>query len=181
MYEAKKDDVGLSNIQKLRQENIKYLYHFTDEVNIESIRKHGLMSAANLIDNTITSKMNSDAASRSMDASASLGNFVRLSFCSDNPMMHVALSEGRISVPTLLKIKLEVVSRPGVRFADCNATRLDARQSTNPSIVRFDVAKKKSQFDVAPALQRFYQAEVLVPSPIPPHLIDFPSKEDAIT
>ena len=64
-------------------------------------------------------------------------------------MMHVALSEGRISVP---KIKLEVVSRPGVRFADCNATRMDARQSTNPSIVRFDVVKKKSQFDVTSAL-----------------------------
>jgi len=91
-------------------------------------------------------------------------------------MMHVALAEGRISVPMLLKIKLEVVSRPGVRFADCNAVRSDARQSTNPSIVRFDVVKKKSQFEVVPALQKFYQAEVLVPSPIPPHLIDFPSK-----
>ena len=91
-------------------------------------------------------------------------------------MMHVALVERRISVPILLKIKLEVVSRPGVCFADCNATRLDARKSTNPSIVHFDVVKKKSQFDVAPSLQRFYQAEVLIPSPIPPHLIDFPSK-----
>ena len=134
------------------------------------------MSATNLIDNKITSKMNSDAASRSMDVSANLENFVRLSFCSDNPMMHVALAEGRISVPMLLKIKLEVVSRPGVCFADCNATRLDARKSTNPSIVHFDVVKKKSRFDVAPSLQRFYQAEVLIPSPLPPHLIDFPSK-----
>ena len=28
-----------------------------------------------------------------MDASANLENFVRLSFCPDNPMMHVALAE----------------------------------------------------------------------------------------
>ena len=87
--EVKSEVTPISNIQKLRQENIKVLYHFTDEANIESIRTHGLMSAVNLIDNSITSKMNSDAASRSMDASASLENFVRLSFCSDNPMMHV--------------------------------------------------------------------------------------------
>ena len=68
--EVKKDAVAISNIQKLRQENIKFLYHSTDEANIESIRKHGLMSATNLIHNKITSKMNSDATSRSMDAFA---------------------------------------------------------------------------------------------------------------
>ena len=68
--EVKQDFPSIANIQKLRQEGAKFLYHFTDEVNIESIRKHGLMSASNLIDNTITSKMNSDAASRSMDVSA---------------------------------------------------------------------------------------------------------------
>ena len=36
--------------------------------------------------------------------------------------------------------------------------------------------KKNNQFDVAPGLQRFYQAEALIPSPIPPDLIEFPSK-----
>ena len=83
-------------------------------------------------------------------------------------MMHVALADKRIAVPMLLKIKLEVVSRPGVCFSDCNATRLDARISKHLT--------KKSHFDVIKELQRFYQAEVLIPSPIPPHLIKFPSK-----
>src|SRR6478672_415588 len=81
----------------------------------------------------------------------------------------------------MLQIKLEVVSRPGVRFFDSNATRSDARQSTNPSIVRFDVVRAKSQGDVEKSLQRFYQAEVLVPSPIPPHLIVFPKKSLKLT
>src|SRR6478672_9793977 len=81
----------------------------------------------------------------------------------------------------MLQIKLEVVSRPGVRFFDSNATRGDARQSTNPSIVRFDVVRAKSQGDVEKSLQRFYQAEVLVPSPIPPHLIVFPKKSLKLT
>ncbi len=63
-----------------------------------------------------------------------------------------------------------------MRFFDCNATRGDARQSSNPSIVHFDVVRAKKQEDVEKGLQKFYQAEVLVPSPIPPHLIDFPKK-----
>jgi hypothetical protein len=86
-------------------------------------------------------------------------------------MMYVAYKEGRISKPTLLEIELEVVSRPGVQFTDSNATRLDARHSTNPNIVRFDVVKAKTLYDVAPELRRFYQAEILVPSPLLAHLI----------
>ena len=123
------------------------------------------MSASNLLENAVSSKMNSDERS-----SADLQNYVRLSFCSNNPMMYVALAAGRIAQPMLLKIKLEVVSRPGVCFFDCNATRQDARQSKNPNIVRFDVVKAKSDYAGVKPLQRFYQAEVLVLSPIPPHL-----------
>jgi hypothetical protein len=74
----------------------------------------------------------------------------------------------------VLQIKLEVVSKPGVLFFDCNATRRDAIQSCSPDVVRFDIVKAANQFGVAAELQRFYQAEILVPSPIPPHLIVFP-------
>ena len=63
-----------------------------------------------------------------------------------------------------------------MRFTDCNATRIDARHAANPNIVRFDVVRARSMFDVAPDLQRFYRAEVLVPSPLPRHLIIIPSK-----
>ena len=65
------------------------------------------MSASNLIASAISSTMNFDEVSRSLDASE---NFVRLSFCAKNPMMYVAYKEGRISKPTLLEIKLEFVS-----------------------------------------------------------------------
>ena len=43
------------------------------------------------------------------------------------------------------------------------------------------VVRAKSQGDVEKSLQRFYQAEVLVPSPIPPHLIVFPKKSLKLT
>ena len=37
--------------------------------------------------------------------------------------MYVSKKEGRINDPVVLKIKLEAVSRPGVMFSDCDATR----------------------------------------------------------
>ena len=70
------------------------------------------MSGATLIEKSIESKMNSDALSRSIDSQADLENYVRLSFGRNNPMMHQALAEGRISEPVMLQIKLEVVSVP---------------------------------------------------------------------
>jgi ssDNA thymidine ADP-ribosyltransferase, DarT len=91
-------------------------------------------------------------------------------------MLFIALDEKRINTPVLLEVKLEAVSRPGVLFSDCNATKNGSVQSASPSIVHFDVVKEKSHFAVDPLLRHFYQAEVLVPSPIPPHLIVFPDK-----
>src|SRR4051794_5185627 len=57
------------------------------------------------------------------------------------------------------------------------ATQLASMRGTQP--IRASCASmlfERSMFDVAPDLQRFYQAEVLVPSPLPRHLIIIPSK-----
>ena len=89
-------------------------------------------------------------------------------------MKHIAKNEGRISRPVVLQIKLEAVLKPGVLFFDCNATRRDAVQSSSPNVVRFDVVKAVNQFRITAELRRFYQAEVLVPSPVPANLIVFP-------
>jgi hypothetical protein len=89
-------------------------------------------------------------------------------------MQYVVVKEKRVQNLVMLRINLQVVSRPGVLFSDCNATRTDSIRSSSPKIVRFDVIQKQDQFEVAPELKKFFQAEVLVPSPIPPHLIAFP-------
>jgi hypothetical protein len=68
----------------------------------------------------------------------------------------------RISEPVVLRVKLEAVSRPGVMFSDCNATRHDATFSSRPDIVRFEFVKAENAFRVPELLRRFYQAEVLV-------------------
>ena len=122
------------NIVTLKRNGIEKLYHFTDAANLPSIEKHGLMSASNLVESGIASTMNSNDLSRSVDESTNLENFVRLSFCPNNPMMYVAYNEGRVSQPVRLEIKLEAVSRPGVRFTDCNAIRADARHSPNSAL-----------------------------------------------
>ena len=148
-----------SALATLRAKGIKTLYHFTDQSNVASIRIHGLMSASTLVTNSIASTMNSDEASRQLDAKAGLENYVRLSFCEKNPMLYVSLNEGRISKPVMLQVRLEALAKNGVLFSDCNATRLDASVSEDP-IVRFDVVKAKTQYDVAKPLRQFYQAEV---------------------
>ena len=161
-------------IDVLRSKDIEVLYHFTDAANLESIREHGLLSASCLSQQSMKAVMNSDAKSRAMDKQMGLENFVRLSFNRENPMLYVAKNESRISRPVMLQIKLEVVSRPGVLFFDCNATRHDAVESSSPNVVRFDIVKAANQFGVATELRHFYQAEILVPSPVPPDLIVFP-------
>jgi len=65
------------------------------------------------------------------------------------------LQQGRISRPVLLKIKLEVVSRPGILFSGVVV-------SNRPEHINFDVVKLKNMFDAPPELRHLYQAEVLV-------------------
>jgi hypothetical protein len=170
----KPSDASVTNIVHLRNQGIKVLYHFTDAANLESVRKNGLMSASSLQNQDLPSVMNSSELSRKLDRSKGLQDYVRLSFNDKNPMLFKALKEKRISKLVMLEIKLEVVSRPGVLFFDRNAAKTGALQSTSPDIVRFDVVKASSHFAVDENLKQFYQAEVLVPSPVPPHLIVFP-------
>ena len=135
------------------------------------------MSAAVLLKKSIPSKMNSDALSRDLDAKAGLQDYVRLSFCSNDPMMHVAKKENRIGTPVLLRVHLDALFRPGAKFSDCNATRRDASIADTPTQVCLALTTQQSAFDVPTHLRKFYQAEVLVPSPVPAEFIIFPKTD----
>jgi len=169
-----------SNLEILQAHGIVSLFHFTDSSNLVSIRKHGLLSASALQDQLINAKMNSDEASRKLDVRLGLENYVRLSFNASNPMKFVATKHKRIGDVVTLKINLGVVLRPGVLYCDCNATRKEAVKSESPIVVHFDVVRAISQFEVPLKERRFYQAEVLVPSPIPPEFIIFPVKTQCV-
>ena len=88
--------------------------------------------------------------------------------------MYVAKKERRISDPVVLKICLDVLLRPGILFSDVNATKSGAVLTNRPNHVRFDAVKVQSAFDLPLALRKYYQAEVLIPSPVPPEFITFP-------
>ena len=168
-----------TNVKTLRDHAITTLYHFTDASNLESIRKNGLLTCKKLHEMKLSAKTNSSDLSRKLDARKGLSDFVRLSFCKKHPMMYIALREERISVPVVLEIKLEVVSRPGVLFCEVNAATKTAKASESPNVIRFDIVKAASiQSVVDASLRPFYQGEVLVPDWIPPHLIKIP-KVDA--
>lgn len=90
-------------------------------------------------------------------------------------MMYIALKEKRISTPVVLKIKLEVVSRPGVLFCEANAAAKGVKASESPRVVRFEIVQAASQQHLSLSQRPFYQGEVLVPDCIPPHLIKIPN------
>jgi hypothetical protein len=131
------------------------LYHFTDAANLDSIREHGLLSASCLTRQSLKATMNSDEKSRAIDKQKGLENFVRLSFNKENPMKYIAKNEGRISRPIMLQVKLEVVSKQGVFFSDCNAARHDAIQSCSPNVVRFDIVKAQISLVLLPSCNAF--------------------------
>ena len=164
-------DAAEPAVDVLRRHGCLTLFHFTDASNVESIRKHGLLSASSITKQELVSTMNSDELSRNLDQACGLQDYVRLSFNANNPMRFVAVKEKRVTRPVIVVIKLEVVSRSGVLFSDCNATRKDAVISPRPEVVSFDVVKASNQFEVKQSLRHLYQAEVLVPSPLPPEFI----------
>ena len=169
-----------NNVQTLRDNGIGSLFHFTDESNLDSISKHGLLTWKKLGEQQIPAKMNSSDLSHRLDEKAGLADFVRLSFCKKHPMMYIALKNKRISKPVVLEIRLEVVSRPGVLFCAINAASTAAKASDDPTVIHFETVRARSQRSLRESERRYFQGEVLVPAWIPPHLIKIP-KSDAFT
>src|SRR4051812_32429471 len=85
-------------------------------------------------------------------------------------MMFSATKDGRLAEAVVLEVDLDVVSLPGVLFADRNAAASEAVVSSSPEVVLC-----RDQFAVSSSDRPFYQAEVLVPANVPPHFIHFPS------
>ena len=90
-------------IQVFRENGIESLFHFTDASNLESIRKHGLVSWVKIDEEKLVALKNSSETSRHLDESKGLADYKK------NPMIFE-----RILRPVPLRINLQVASRPGV-------------------------------------------------------------------
>ena len=107
-------------------------------------------------------KPGGDDTSRSLDCRYGLQNYVRLSFCSDLPMMYRLQQQGYNLV--LLKVKIDVATFEDTLFSDMNAT--DNNHSCGGEVedllnVNFKATKKR-YVSKADKDFKYHQAEVLI-------------------
>jgi hypothetical protein len=158
----------------LDQKGIGKLYHFTDASNIESIKKHGLVSNHKLKELHIHTKYSSTPSSREADAQMGLDDFVRLSFVKTHPMLYTAMTSQGIR-PAIIEINPLIALMPQVYFSNNNALRTGANigdSYADLNKVRFDIVLgSRAYYDLSLEEKRLYQAEILVKERIGPEFI----------
>lgn len=109
-------------VDYLKENDVRWFYHFTDIRNLPSIIKRGgLYSWYYCVNNGITvPSPGGSELSRSLDMYHGLEDYVRLSFCSDHPMKFGLERNGAKLIQ--LKIKIDVAGLENAMFSDMNAT-----------------------------------------------------------
>lgn len=151
----------------LETNNIKHLYHFTDEKNIKSIiENEGLFSWHNCnVKNIKITRPGGNELSRKLDKKSGLENYVRLSFTPDHPMMYAIIKDGRIENPVVLEIDIETIFLKDSKFSDKNANRADVNMGQSFedfSKIRFDILSMSDYLNSDTDNKPYFQAEVLV-------------------
>lgn len=159
--------------QVLLGHGISCFYHFTDERNLENIRKYGgLISWYSCAKHEIgVISAGGDSLSRNLDVRYGLQDYVRLSFCRDHPMAYKHKLAGKNLV--LLQIKIDVALWEETLFSNMNAT--DNEHSHGGSLndlKRIDFAAvKKNYVSRDDEDFKYHQAEILVKTAIPKEFI----------
>jgi hypothetical protein len=162
----------------LQQNNILGFYHFTDRVNLKSIKENGGLYSWFYCDmnNIVIPKPGGSMGSRQNDTTNGKKDFVRIAFNKEHPMLFIAEKDGRISNAIWLNIDLKVAYFKNTEFSDKNAA---AFSSYKPKIgnevnylenVRFDILKKAERvkhYNLSDDEKPYNQAEVLVKTWIP--------------
>lgn len=165
----------------LTDNNIQYLYHFTDRKNIPSIKQHGgLLSWYYCNQHNINiPNPGGGSLSRDLDVSRNLQDYVRLSFTTQHPMMFVALKDGRIDDPVILKIDPSVIFLKYTIFSNMNATIKRLTPNIGASLedfkhIHFSSVKSRNHFDLIEEERPYFQAEVMVKTYVPKkYIINF--------
>ena len=153
----------------LEENNVRFLFHFTDRQNVESIKKNGGLFSWKYCEehNIQIENAGGDETSRFLDTKHKLEDYVRLSFCNDHPMAWRLKQNG--SELVLLKIKVDVAWLQGTLFSDINAA--DNAHHHGPSLddlKRVDINATRMHY--LPNTSEFFkkhQAEVLVKTHVP--------------
>ena len=101
-----------------RSSQHRCLYHFTDESNLESIGKRGLVSKERMrAEGWWPQTTGGNDWSHEQDTARDIDPFVSLCFISNHPMKYLAHKEGRLPKPRYLRISPDVLFVPGVQIA----------------------------------------------------------------
>lgn len=154
------------------------IWHFTDKSNLESIKVHGLLSWSALVNKgVLPSAPGGNEWSHDADKRASVDDYVHLAFTQGHPMLYIAQKDGRIKNPIWLKICLDVLDFPGVRFTKEVANKAGVALLDNDEAkeaIDLEAMLKYIDFKVPGNQIRKREAEkgqVLIPGHIPIHLI----------
>lgn len=161
--------------QKLMEKEIPCLYHFTDERNIESIRKNGLLPK-NMLDD-IDFVPGGNEWSIKADKNLGLDRYVHLCLFKNHPMEY--LRENNDSDKRKFKwieIDLSVLDFPGVKYT------LDVSNKSGVALLSEQEALEQYDFEALPRLDfgvpgnqkrktNVEKYEILVPCVIPTDLI----------
>ena len=158
----------------LSSNGIRYLYHFTDRRNLDSIRRYGGLYSWFYCENhdiSIPFPGGGDQ-SRNLDRWHGLQDYVRLSFCDDHPMAYRLKQDGFNLV--LLRIKIDVALLDETLFSDINAADgAHHHGRTMDDLRRIDLnATQQHYVSSSSPIFKKHQAEVLVKTFIPLEYIE---------
>ena len=158
----------------LTSNGIRYLYHFTDRRNLDSIRRNGGLYSWYYCENHDISipYPGGGEQSRNHDRWHGLQDYVRLSFCDDHPMAYRLKQDGYNLV--LLTIKIDVALLEETLFSDINAADgAHHHGRTMDDLRRVDLSATQQHYvsSSSPIFKK-HQAEVLVKTFIPLEYIE---------
>lgn len=162
----------------LAKYSIRRFHHFTERANLPSIKRHGLLSLAEIARLQIPHvSFSSSPESRSVDSHYGLDDFVRLAFVDQHPMEYVARKEGRIKDSVFLSVDASVLQQDGIRIAGGVAYGHGVpvyKLTEACDALDFDVLYFRSDWKDPAIKARLMAArkyEVLIPKRIAPDLI----------
>lgn len=170
LYNQRKRD-SKAIAQYLKEIGITCFYHFTDRLNLNSIKANGgLFSWYYCVQNNISiAKPGGDQMSHGLDMYFRLHDYVRLSFCKNHPMIYICKKDGRISDPIVLEVSIDVAEIDATLFSDINAADKSHKIGNDISFLRKINSKlfSRNYLELSTIERKEYQAEILVKTWIP--------------
>lgn len=152
----------------------KVFFHFTDERNLPSIRKHGLLSTQRLRQRNIDIPApGGNQWSMDADQQSGMDAYVHLCFKTGHPMEYPAINEGRIEQIFYLRVDPSVIKLPEAMITnDVSNKRGVSPQSANRMLDEIDleVLYERTNWN-DPVIQERLKAaekfELLIPDHVP--------------